>query len=180
MRWYKRLSRREFIRLGAAAAAVTGVAACSNPKTPWRFLTLKEARTLAALCDQIIPPDNDPGAQWASVVNYVDIQLCGPYKQLQPIYRSGLAELDSFSTKRFGQDFASLSSDSQLTLLKSVEQGSVFTTQKSFFQLVIDHTMQGFYGDPRHGGNRERASWKMLALPYPPVRGQLRYGGSKG
>jgi gluconate 2-dehydrogenase gamma chain len=180
MQWYKGLSRREFIRLGAAAAAVTGVASCSNPKTPWRFLTLKEARTLAALCDQIVPPDNDPGAQWASVVNYVDIQLCGPYKQLRPTYRSGLAELDSISTKRFGQDFASLTSNSQLTFLKAVEQGSVSTTQKSFFQLVIDHTMQGFYGDPRHGGNRERASWKMLALPYPPVRGQQRYGGSKG
>ena len=24
--------------------------------------------------------------------------------------------------------------------------------------------MQGFYGDPRHGGNREGVSWKMLAF----------------
>jgi gluconate 2-dehydrogenase gamma chain len=35
--------------------------------------------------------------------------------------------------------------------------------------------MQGFYGDPRHGGNRDRVSWKMLGVPYPPVRGRLRY-----
>jgi gluconate 2-dehydrogenase gamma chain len=35
--------------------------------------------------------------------------------------------------------------------------------------------MQGFYGDPRHGGNREGVSWKMLGLPYPPIRGRLRY-----
>ena len=33
-------------------------------------------------------------------------------------------------------------------------------------------TRQGFYGDPRHGGNRDAASWKMLALPFPPVRGR--------
>jgi gluconate 2-dehydrogenase gamma chain len=44
---------------------------------------------------------------------------------------------------------------------------------KSFFDLVVSHTMQGFYGDPRHGGNRERVSWRMLRLPYPPVRGRL-------
>ena len=34
--------------------------------------------------------------------------------------------------------------------------------------------MQGFYGDPRHGGNRDRVSWKMVGLPYPPLRGRLR------
>ena len=182
MPWYKGLSRREFIRLGAVAAAASGVISCSNPKVPWRFFTVTEARTLAALSDQIIPPDNNPGAQWAGVVNYIDIQLCGPYQDLRPVYREGLAELDKISTKQFGHDFATLAADSQMTLLKSIEQGkassdlSVAATQKSFFYLVLDHTMQGFYGDPRHGGNRERTSWKMLALPYPPLRGQQRYG----
>ena len=34
----------------------------------------------------------------------------------------------------------------------------------SFFALVIDHTMQGFYGSPQYGGNRDEASWKMLAI----------------
>jgi gluconate 2-dehydrogenase gamma chain len=40
---------------------------------------------------------------------------------------------------------------------------------------VRAHTMQGFYGDPRHGGNRDRASWKMVGLSYPPIRGQEKY-----
>jgi hypothetical protein len=30
--------------------------------------------------------------------------------------------------------------------------------------MVIDHTMQGFYGSPEHGGNRDEASWKMLGI----------------
>jgi gluconate 2-dehydrogenase gamma chain len=186
MSWYKDLSRREFIRLGAVAAAATGVISCSSPQIPWRFFTVGEARTLAALCDQIIPPDSDPGAQWASVVNYIDIQLCGPYADLQVVYRKELVQMDITSTKHFGHDFASLPMDSQLALLKSIEQGTASTDPaisgagRSFFQLVVEHTMQGFYGDPRHGGNRDRTSWKMLELPYPPVRGQQRYGGSKG
>ena len=43
----------------------------------------------------------------------------------------------------------------------------------TFFKVVLDHTMMAFYGDPRHGGNRGRASWKMLGLPDPPIRGRL-------
>ena len=34
----------------------------------------------------------------------------------------------------------------------------------AFFQMVVDHTMQGFYGSPKHGGNRGEASWKMLGI----------------
>jgi gluconate 2-dehydrogenase gamma chain len=30
--------------------------------------------------------------------------------------------------------------------------------------MVVDHTMQGFYGSPAHGGNRDEASWKMLGV----------------
>jgi gluconate 2-dehydrogenase gamma chain len=37
---------------------------------------------------------------------------------------------------------------------------------------VVSHTMQGFYGDPRHGGNRNWASWRMLGVPITPVRGR--------
>jgi gluconate 2-dehydrogenase gamma chain len=48
------------------------------------------------------------------------------------------------------------------------------TSPGGFFQIVVDHSMQGFYGDPRHGGNRDGASWKMLGLSYPPIRGRLR------
>jgi gluconate 2-dehydrogenase gamma chain len=48
-------------------------------------------------------------------------------------------------------------------------------SSEDFFSLILSHTMQGFYGDPRHGGNRGRASWKMLNLPYPPILGRLHY-----
>jgi len=35
--------------------------------------------------------------------------------------------------------------------------------------------MQGFYGSPRHGGNRNYASYKMMGLEYPRLIGQNRY-----
>jgi gluconate 2-dehydrogenase gamma chain len=185
MAWYKGLTRREFIYIAAAAAVAGGATSCSNPKVPWRFLSIDEARTLAAICDQLIPPDSDPGAEWARVVNYIDIQLCGPFRDLRPDYKRGIASLEEYSKTKFGKVFAATGAESQLALMTAMEQGRLSSAtwdggaQKSFFHMVLAHTMQGFYGDPRHGGNRERVSWKMVDLPYPPVRGQQKYG-SKG
>jgi len=56
-----RLSRRKFLQAAMAIAAATGTGGgCGGAKTPWRFLTVNEARTLAAICDQIVPTDEDP------------------------------------------------------------------------------------------------------------------------
>lgn len=164
----------------AAAASGSGVA-CGGPGSPWRFLTVDEGRTLAAACDQIIPPDEDPGAAWAGVVNYVDLQLCGPLKHLRNSYRWGIAAIDRSSQVLWHASFAELSSARQIELLTKMEMGQAPAdawTQISsteFFGLLVDQTMQGFYGDPRHGGNRERVSWKMLGVPYPQIRGRLHY-----
>jgi len=46
---------------------------------------------------------------------------------------------------------------------------------KKFFDLLLDRTMQGFYGSPRHGGNKNYMSFKMLKLDYPLLIGQNRY-----
>ena len=43
--------------------------------------------------------------------------------------------------------------------------------EKAFFELVRAHTMQGYYGTPRHGGNRDAVSWRMLGLDEPPLAG---------
>ena len=176
-----RLNRRAFLQaaLTAAAAAGAGVA-CSRNGSPWRFFSIDEARALAGMVDQIIPPDQDAGAVWAGVVNYIDRQLCGPYEALQPVYRQGLGAVDQTSQSTYGKVFADLESNQQVELLRRLEDGKATgaawkqLSSAEFFRYVVDHTMQGFYGDPRHGGNREGVSWKMLNLPYPPIRGRVR------
>jgi gluconate 2-dehydrogenase gamma chain len=167
-----------------AGAAGPGFA-CSGSRSPWRFLSVDEARTLAAICDQIIPPDQDPGAAWAGVVNYVDRQLCGPFKHLRRTYRLGIAGLNHSSLGLYGKEFVDLSPEKQVDMLTAVEKGQApseawkETSGHEFFEVVLDHTMQGFYGDPRHGGNHDRASWAMLGVPYPPIRGRLHYDLTK-
>lgn len=184
-RSYK-LSRRKFVQAALTVAAATGSGiACGGARSPWRFLTLDEARTLAAACDQIIPPDEDPGAGWAGVVNYVDNQLCGALQHLQKSYRKGIAAMNKSSRALYGGGFADLADAKQVELLTLMEQERApreawkEISSAEFFQLLIDQTMQGFYGDPRHGGNRGRTSWKMLGIPYPPIRGRLRYDINK-
>src|SRR5271165_4727135 len=112
------LSRRKFLQAAMVAAAAVGSGvACAGGRSPWRFLSLDEARTLAAICDQIIPPDEQPGAAWAGAVNYVDRQLCGPLRHLRNSYRQGIAAVDTSSRVLCGANFVALAEARQVELL---------------------------------------------------------------
>ena len=36
---------------------------------------------------------------------------------------------------------------------------------QEFFNLLLNLTMEGFFSDPIYGGNRGKASWKMIGFP---------------
>ncbi len=114
-------------------------------------------------------------------MNFIERQLFGPYRRHRKTYREGLAALDHLSRALFGEMFAALSPALQERTLVALDRGEYpdgiweKRESKRFFDLVIRHTMQGFYGDPRHGGNRGAVSWRMLGVPYPPVRGRIQY-----
>lgn len=158
------LDRRRFLAVSGAAPGL----ACARAGRRWRFLTDEEAAIAAAICDQIIPPDEDPGAAETGAVEFIDRQLKGHYKHWQQAYREGLREIDEAARAKFGKPFASLGRAEQLELVREREK-------TPFFRLITDHTMQSFYGDPRHGGNRDFASWRMLGIANPPVRGRQHY-----
>jgi gluconate 2-dehydrogenase gamma chain len=172
------LDRRTFLKTGATAAAAIAVA-CGTPEGRWRALSDDEARTLAAACDCIVPADQDPGAVQAGAVSFIDRQLATRQKEALGAWRLGLRCLDASARRHHGQLFADLSAEAQSGLLAAIEQGRVETADwgdvdpAGFFRMLRDHTMMGFYGDPRHGGNRDRVAWRMLGLPDPPIRGRL-------
>jgi len=172
------VDRRGFLRTGAVAAAAAA-SACSGPKSRWRALTEEEAKTLGAACDQIVPPDQDPGAAEAGVVTFVDRQLATRQKEALARWRAGIRGLDATSRRRHGKPFEELPFEAQAAVLQDVEKGAVEAADwtgvaaSAFFALLREHTMMGFYGDPRHGGNKDRVSWRMLGVPDPPIRGRL-------
>jgi gluconate 2-dehydrogenase gamma chain len=153
--------------------------ACGGPTSRWRALTEDEAKTLAAVCDQIVPPDQDPGAAGAGAVDFIDRQLATRRKRDLAFWRAGLRGLDATAKRRHGRAFADLPFETQTALLQEVEQGAGDKADwggvapAAFFVRLRDFTMMGFYGNPRHGGNKDRVSWRMLGVPDPPVRGRL-------
>jgi gluconate 2-dehydrogenase gamma chain len=138
-------------------------------------LSEDDSRTLAAICDQIIPADKFPNASEAGVLNYIDIQLTRHYRRHQKSYRQGLANADAESMKRFGLHLADASINQQLAVVTAVEKSA-----PRFFEMVRNHTMEGYYGSPRHGGNRDAVSWHMVGLSEPPQLGRAQYDFTKG
>jgi gluconate 2-dehydrogenase gamma chain len=184
MRNFSRITRRKFIQVTTAAAAGSMVG-CTRQTSPWRFFTVEEGQTLAAICERLIPSDQDPGAKEAGVPNFIDLQLMGPYKRHRSSYRQGLKGVELASLSKLGRGFTELRPEQQDGILADLERGVPSggpwknISSKDFFALILSHTMQGYYGDPRHGGNNGRVSWKMLGLPYPPIRGRLHYDLTK-
>lgn len=173
----RRLNRRKFLAASlAAAASVPALAHAALEQWDWRFLTLKEASMLAVLCDVIIPPDKDAGAATAGAVLFIDRKLVGYHRGSQPLYRQGLAALDSSSNQLFQKPLVGLSADQCVALVTRWEKGDLpkeawkQIKPGDFFNRFLDHVMQGYFGSPRHGGNRDAVSWRMLGLPQPPVR----------
>jgi gluconate 2-dehydrogenase gamma chain len=155
--------------------------ACGTAPSRWRFLTEAEAQLVDLITEQVIPADQDPGAREAGVVNFIDKQLASHYTRFQEDYRAGLAGVEETCRAMFGRPFAALKWDAQTKVLQSLESGKapgetwLKRSSAQFFELIRDHTMQGFYGSPRHGGNRNYVSYRMLGLDYPQIIGQNRY-----
>jgi gluconate 2-dehydrogenase gamma chain len=178
-----RLTRRSFIALSVmGAGGMCLLSRCTNPAlSRWRFITEQESTLLDALAEQIIPTDEWPGGRDAGVTNFIDMQLTGPYTRFQETYRKGLKAIYETCKTKFNKRFEELSWKEQTHFLESMEAGKMegATWEKGFdrqfFRLIRDHSMQGFYGSPRHGGNKNNVSYKMMKLDYPVIIGQNRY-----
>lgn len=176
------IGRRAFVKAaGTAVGGIILVPACAPSVGRWRFLTDAEATVVEAIAEQIIPADHDAGARDANVVNYIDRQLAGVFAEHQDTYRHGVVGIQETSNLMFNGDFESLEWEQQTEVLRSLEngeaRGGIWETEsaRSFFELVRSHTMQGFYGSPRHGGNRRFVSFRMIGIDYPRIVGQNRY-----
>ena len=143
---------------------------CDKGSSAWNFLTKKQAAQVRLMSSFIIPSDDEPGALEANVVGFIDKQLATNYQRWQDDYRLGLAAADETSKKLYGRALLDLSPEKMHELLGKFEQNQVpegtwrHKNASTFFNLIIDHCLQGFYGDPRHGGNLNHVSYQMLKL----------------
>jgi gluconate 2-dehydrogenase gamma chain len=178
-----KLTRRRFITISVlGTGGICLLSRCANPPlSKWRVLTEQESSLLDALVEQIIPTDDWPGGRDAGVTNFIDKQLAGPYFRFQDSYLRGMQAIQETCKAKFQKRFEQLPWEEQTRFLNNMEAGKLDGLNwekgfdRQFFRLIRDHSMQGFYGSPRHGGNKNNVSYKMMKLDYPVIIGQNRY-----
>ncbi len=131
-----------------------------------------EWKTVAAITGRIIPTDHEPGAIEANCVNFIDKALAHEDAALQPAYHAALGGVDAVSRRRFAKPFVELTVEQQDEVLAALDAGKADGWPKSagfsapkFFEAVRAHTIIGFLADPKYGGNRDYAGWKVIGYP---------------
>ncbi len=133
----------------------------------------QEWQTVEAITARIIPTDHEPGAIEANCVNFIDKALANEDAELLPQYREGLPGIDGVAVEQFGMTFAELEPDQQDEVLAAMESGeaaewsSESVPPEEFFETVRSLTFIGFLSDPKYGGYREYAGWKVVGYPGP-------------
>jgi gluconate 2-dehydrogenase gamma chain len=147
-------------------------------RVPLRFFTKSEALIVAAAASRIFPSDDSgPGANEAGVVIYIDRQLAGPYGRDRHRYTrapfAGDGALPEFGYQ--GQApprevyREALKSLKDFDRLSPAEQDQKLTQIESshFFALLRQHTIEGMFCDPIHGGNADMVGWQLIGFPGP-------------
>lgn len=177
-------NRRNFIKQCIAlSGSLLLLPACSTEnRSPYRSFSQKQAACIGAICEQIIPTDEYPGAIDAGVVNYIDRQIYIRFPELKELYHEGVHSINSYCNAAYNKDFSEISWDEQTNVLQQMERRELpeeywqAVSQTNFFWTIRRNTMQGFYGAPHHGGNKDYVSYRMMNLNYPFIVGQNRYG----
>lgn len=183
----ERISRRGFLKaMGSGAALlllkrVEGGASLSEARevkattSGRQFFNEHQWMTVEALTAQIIPTDDYPGAKEAGVVNYIDNALATVYSAQQEMYVLGIKGVDLSAKALFKKDrFIDLKSEDQIELLKAMDRDelpegiwSEMSASSFLYDCLLVHTFEGFYGDPKYGGNRNYVGWALVGFPGP-------------
>jgi hypothetical protein len=166
----RRWSRRSVLQTGAALGAVAALPAKTLAQaTPYANLMATEAAMLESVVARLIPADTTgPGAFEAGAARYIDRALGEALAAHRAAYQAGLAAVDAYSRATHGNAFSSLAPEAQDAVLSAMEENRAtgFTpSSAAFFELVLQHTLEGTFGDPHYGGNQGYVGWELIGYP---------------
>jgi len=176
-----------------AANAATPEAASES----WLILTPQQAAFFTAAADTIIPKDAlSPSGSESGVPVFIDRQLAsawgggdrmyraGPFVKGTPeqgyqlpltphqFFVAGVRAADAWCEKTYGKTFDRLDQPKRDEALTAMQKGTAEfdgLDSKQFFAALLTINMEGFFADPIYGGNRDKASWRMLGFPGLPA-----------
>ena len=180
----------------AAQTAAPHAPAAAEPQA-WLTLNHTEADFITAAVDTLIPADElSPSGSDCGIAAFIDRQLAGafgggarlyrqgPFPKAKPelgyqlelnpreFFRAGITAANDFCRKTYGKDFDRLSPQDREAACKAMESGKAdfpAFSSRMFFDALLQITMEGFFADPIYGGNRDKASWKMVGYPGLPA-----------
>jgi gluconate 2-dehydrogenase gamma chain len=128
-------------------------------------MTAEQRKILDAFIDRIIPKDElGPGAVECGAGDYIDRCLADYLAAEKPLFLDGLANLDVFSLRTQGIAFASLTADKQDAVLTAIDNNQA-PNLRGFFNRARRLTLEGMFGDPVYGGNKNFAGWDLIRYP---------------
>ena len=145
------LTRREVIKLGAAATAAVslGVGHAEAQARPGGFLTESEFATLDELSEMIIPTDaHSPGARAAKVAAFIDSQLADAWEEKdRSDWRAGLATVERVSQEMNGAAFMKSSPEQRLAVLTRMAQNETKPEkpEEQFFKELKGRVVYAYY-----------------------------------
>ena len=171
----------------------TRVAGSRDTDGGYQFFNTVESAFIEAAVDALIPADSiGPGAAELGVAGYIDRQIAGSYGKGDRLYlegpfaegtpqqgyqlrmtpaeliRAGIADVNTYTREKYKNTFDLLSAVDRVSVMsdldgKKVDLSTVPTD--TFFSLLLQLTVEGYFADPLYGGNKNKASWKMIGFP---------------
>jgi gluconate 2-dehydrogenase gamma chain len=168
------ISRRAVIA-SAAVVPVAALTAVSQTTTPapapsGPALTDQQLRLLGTIVDRLIPPDElSPGASQSGVPEYINRSLADYLAPEKPAFIEGLEATDAFARRSQDRAFIDLPAEKRDAVLTAMESGSApgFDNARAFFNRLRRLTLEGMFGDPFYGGNKNFAGWDLIRYPGP-------------
>jgi gluconate 2-dehydrogenase gamma chain len=177
-----------------AAAATSTASTAALQEATYEFLNLEEAAFVEALVDHMVPADHlSPKGTDLGINVYIDRALAGawgkgdrlymqgPWRQGVPnqgyqlpltpadLYRAGIAATNAHCQKTFGKLFDQIDAAQREQVLVGLSTAKIAFDDgppvRAFWGTLYQTVQEGMFADPIHGGNRNKAGWKMLGFP---------------
>jgi gluconate 2-dehydrogenase gamma chain len=174
----------------AAVAAETAAPAAQG----YAFLNIDEAAFVEALVDHMVPADDlTPKGSDIGINIFIDRALAGawgkgdrlymqgPWKQGAPsqgyqlpltpaqLYRAGIEATNAHCAKTYGKKFDALDETQREAVLQGLSTAKITFDSglpvRVFWGTLYQSVMEGMFSDPIHGGNRNKAGWKLIGFP---------------
>lgn len=160
----------------------------------YAFLNLEEAAFVEALVDHMVPADAlSPRGSDIGINVYIDRALAGawgkgdrlymqgPWKIGTPsqgyqlpltpaqLYRAGIGQTNAHCRKTYGKSFDRLDEAQREEVLVALSTGKLTfeggPPARTFWTTLYQTVMEGMFSDPIHGGNRNKAGWRLIGFP---------------